>query len=217
MNKFGHELSNGAKLTVSDGSVWHVALTRKGKDIWFHCGWEDFVESYSISARYFLMFRYEKNSNFNVIIFNLNACVGEESMNDEQNSDPKDEKRVEHVEQQSRKRKMEEVVEMDEPNSDNNFNLSVMLKKMGINVTHKHRWFSAESKRAISFARIAQPKNSSFVVILELHFKSCCDVYCPIKFAEKIVKKDSKFVKVQISNEIEESIELGGKLKGSFF
>lgn len=159
MNKFGHELSNGAKLTVPDGSVWHVALTRKGKDIWFHCGWEDFVESYSISARYFLMFRYEKNSNFNVIIINLNACevdypcVGEESMNDEQNSDPEDEKSVEHVEQQSRKRKMEEVVEMDKPNSDNNFNLSVMLKKMGIYVTHKTQMVFGRKQESNQFCQ----------------------------------------------------------------
>lgn len=121
MKKFGHELSNGAQLTVPDGSVWQVALTRKGKDIWFHYGWEDFVESYSILAGYFLFFSYEKNSTFHVIIFNLDACevdylyVGEESMNDEQNSDPENEKSVEHVEQQSRKRKMEEVAEMDEP------------------------------------------------------------------------------------------------------
>ncbi|KAL9414556.1 hypothetical protein AB3S75_042931 [Citrus x aurantiifolia] len=224
VKKFGHELSNGAQLTVPDGSVWQVALTRKGKDIWFHYGWEDFVESYSISAGYFLFFSYEKNSTFHVIIFNLDACevdylyVGEESMNDEQNSDPENEKSVEHVEQQSRKRKMEEVAEMDEPNSDNNFNLSVMLKKMGIYVTHRYRRFSAEeSKRAISFARIVKPKNSSFMVILEQHFKSCRDVYCPIKFAEKFVKKDSKFVKVQISNEVKESIELQWKPNGGFF
>lgn len=250
MKKFGHELSNGAQLTVPDGSVWQVALTRKGKDIWFHYGWEDFVESYSISAGYFLFFSYEKNSTFHVIIFNLDACevdylyVGEESMNDEQNSDPENEKSVEHVEQQSRKRKMEEVVEMDEPNSDNNFNLSVVLKKMGIYVTHRYRRFSAEeSQRAISFARIVQPKNTSFMVILEQHFKSCRDVvrfqtkcdfvsfavgkysiqfflfvqYCPIKFAEKFVKKDSKYVKLQISNEVKESIALQWKPKGGFF
>lgn len=38
----------------------------------------------------------------------------EESMNDMQNSDSENKKSVEHVEQQSKKRKMEEVVEMDE-------------------------------------------------------------------------------------------------------
>lgn len=41
--------------------------------------------------------------------------------------------------------------------------------------------------------------------------------YCPIKFAAKFVKKDSKYVKVQISNEVKESIELQWKPKGGFF
>ncbi|KAL5790789.1 hypothetical protein ACOSQ2_005677 [Xanthoceras sorbifolium] len=71
---FGNELSPVATLTVPNGRVWHVVLAKDGGKIWFYDGWHEFVEYHSISARYFLVFRYEKISIFNVLIFDITTC-----------------------------------------------------------------------------------------------------------------------------------------------
>ena len=74
VKKFGNELSTVATITVPNGRVWKVELTKDGTNIWFHGGWHEFVEYHSISTGYFLLVRYEKNSNFHVFIFDMSAC-----------------------------------------------------------------------------------------------------------------------------------------------
>ncbi|KAI9181536.1 hypothetical protein LWI28_015908 [Acer negundo] len=71
---FGDELSNEVTLTVPNGRVWQVGLTKEGRKIWFHDGWHEFVQYHSISTGYFLVFKYGKKSTFNVLIFDLTAC-----------------------------------------------------------------------------------------------------------------------------------------------
>ncbi|KAL5790808.1 hypothetical protein ACOSQ2_005696 [Xanthoceras sorbifolium] len=94
---FGDELSNAATLTVPNGRVWQVGLTKDGRKIWFQNGWHDFIQYHSIKAGYFLVFKYGKNSNFNVLIFDLTACEiqyldnGKEPENDKPNSLHQDE------------------------------------------------------------------------------------------------------------------------------
>ncbi|KAK0580364.1 hypothetical protein LWI29_001081 [Acer saccharum] len=93
---FGNELST-VTLTVPNGRVWKVGLIRDGRTIWFRDGWHDFVKYNSISAGYFLLFKYGGNSNFNVLIFDLTACeieypyYGKEPENDRHNLSRQDE------------------------------------------------------------------------------------------------------------------------------
>ncbi|KAK3219434.1 hypothetical protein Dsin_013404 [Dipteronia sinensis] len=47
---------------------------KDGIKVWFHDGWHDIIEYYKITARYVLVFKYENNSNFLVLVFNLSAC-----------------------------------------------------------------------------------------------------------------------------------------------
>ncbi|KAK1559236.1 hypothetical protein Q3G72_012256 [Acer saccharum] len=74
-----------------------MGLVRDGRTIWFRDGWHDFVKYNSISAGYFLLFKYGGNSNFNVLIFDLTACeieypyYGKEPENDRHNLSRKDE------------------------------------------------------------------------------------------------------------------------------
>ncbi|KAK2665197.1 hypothetical protein Ddye_003771 [Dipteronia dyeriana] len=74
VRKFGDELSAVAKLTVPNGHAWHVGFTKDGRKMWFDDGWPDFVNHFSICVGYFLVFRYIKNSNFHVLIFDTTAC-----------------------------------------------------------------------------------------------------------------------------------------------
>lgn len=71
VKKFRDELSTVATLNVPDGHVWRVGLKRADNKLWFHDGWQEFVERYAIRVGYFLVFRYEGNSAFSVYIFNL--------------------------------------------------------------------------------------------------------------------------------------------------
>ncbi|XP_024021268.1 B3 domain-containing transcription factor VRN1 isoform X1 [Morus notabilis] len=73
VKKFRDELSTVATINVPDGHVWRVGLKKADNKIWFHDGWQDFVERYAIRAGYFLIFRYEGNSTFHVYIFNLST------------------------------------------------------------------------------------------------------------------------------------------------
>ncbi|KAK7834223.1 B3 domain-containing transcription factor VRN1 isoform X1 [Quercus suber] len=69
--KVRDDLSPVVTLSVPDGHVWQVGLKKVDNSAWFHNGWQDFVEHYSIRVGYFLVFRYEGNSSFFVHIFNL--------------------------------------------------------------------------------------------------------------------------------------------------
>ena len=73
VKKFRDELSTVATITVPDGHVWRVGLKKADNKVWFHDGWHDFVERYGIRAGYFIIFRYEGNSTFNVYVFNLST------------------------------------------------------------------------------------------------------------------------------------------------
>ncbi|KAF9684240.1 hypothetical protein SADUNF_Sadunf04G0097300 [Salix dunnii] len=68
VNKYGDELSSIAALTVPCGGICLVELQKVNGKLWFHKGWHEFVECYSIRVGYFLVFLYEGKSNFNVHI-----------------------------------------------------------------------------------------------------------------------------------------------------
>ncbi|GMJ06850.1 REPRODUCTIVE MERISTEM 39, REDUCED VERNALIZATION RESPONSE 1 [Hibiscus trionum] len=73
VKKFGGELSSVATLAVPDGRRWLVELWKDNQRIWLDSGWNAFVEYYSICIGYFLVFKYEGNSHFDVNVYNLKA------------------------------------------------------------------------------------------------------------------------------------------------
>lgn len=54
--------------------VWQVGLAIDGRKFWFHDGWQDFVKYHSIYVRHYLVFKYAKNSTFDVPILDTTAC-----------------------------------------------------------------------------------------------------------------------------------------------
>jgi hypothetical protein len=71
--EFGDELSDVATLTIPNGHLWQVGLEKGNKEIWFDDGWQDFMEAHSIHYGHFLVFRYEGNSKFHVVVFDNTA------------------------------------------------------------------------------------------------------------------------------------------------
>ncbi|MBA0760874.1 hypothetical protein Gotri_023593, partial [Gossypium trilobum] len=61
------------KLRVPSGAAWKVELTKCGGKIWFENGWLEFSNHYSLELGHLLVFRYDGNSNFHVIIFDRTA------------------------------------------------------------------------------------------------------------------------------------------------
>ncbi|KAE8711730.1 B3 domain-containing protein REM19 [Hibiscus syriacus] len=73
VKRFGDELASIATLAVPGGRQWLVELWKDDKKIWLDSGWNTFVEHYSICIGYFLVFKYEGNSRFDVNVYNLKA------------------------------------------------------------------------------------------------------------------------------------------------
>ncbi|KAK7833773.1 b3 domain-containing transcription factor vrn1 [Quercus suber] len=67
------ELSTVATLIAPYGGIWQVDLKKSDNNIWFCNGWQDFVEYHSICYGYILVFKYEGNSSFHVLIFDKTA------------------------------------------------------------------------------------------------------------------------------------------------
>ncbi|KAL5790791.1 hypothetical protein ACOSQ2_005679 [Xanthoceras sorbifolium] len=83
VRKFGDELSDVALLRVPNGRVWHVGLTKDRSKILFNDGWDDFVKYHSIGVGYFLVFKYGRNTNFDVLILGTTYCEIEYPYNGE--------------------------------------------------------------------------------------------------------------------------------------
>ncbi|KAJ8766653.1 hypothetical protein K2173_001173 [Erythroxylum novogranatense] len=73
IRKYGNYFSTSVRLAAPGGHVWGIGLIKTDNKVWLHENWHEFVERYSIRVGYFLVFRYEGNSLFNVHIFNLPA------------------------------------------------------------------------------------------------------------------------------------------------
>ncbi|KAI8569371.1 hypothetical protein RHMOL_Rhmol02G0273600 [Rhododendron molle] len=71
--KYGDELSTSVRFTVRSGQVWRVGVEKADEMLWFTDGWKEFSESHSIGCGFFLVFNYEGNSEFKVLIFDFTA------------------------------------------------------------------------------------------------------------------------------------------------
>ncbi|KAF8015538.1 hypothetical protein BT93_H1151 [Corymbia citriodora subsp. variegata] len=65
--RYGNNFSNLACLNVPNGDVWKMKWGQND-DFWLQDGWSDFVKHYSIKHGYLLVFKYEGNPVFHVII-----------------------------------------------------------------------------------------------------------------------------------------------------
>ncbi|KAI6693739.1 hypothetical protein NL676_021449 [Syzygium grande] len=79
--KYGNELSDVVRLIASDSSIWLVELRKHNRRLWFHDGWQRFLEHHSIHSGQFLIFKYEGDSTFHVYIYNLTASWEKNSLN----------------------------------------------------------------------------------------------------------------------------------------
>ncbi|KAK8482108.1 hypothetical protein V6N13_111522 [Hibiscus sabdariffa] len=69
----GKYISSPALLRVPSGEVWKVELTKSDGKTWLDNGWLQFSNHFSLGFGDLLVFRYDGNSNFHVVIFDTSA------------------------------------------------------------------------------------------------------------------------------------------------
>ncbi|KAI3903613.1 hypothetical protein MKW98_032267 [Papaver atlanticum] len=72
--KFGKELSESdyAIIEVPNG-IWHIGMRKAEGLVFFDNGWPEFMEFYSICVGHLMVFKYDGNSKFQVLIFGMKA------------------------------------------------------------------------------------------------------------------------------------------------
>ncbi|KAJ0980912.1 hypothetical protein J5N97_009167 [Dioscorea zingiberensis] len=71
------ELAQTIALIGPSGNQWDVNLVKRGSAMEFDDGWNEFVVDHSLASGDFLVFRYDNDSHFTVLIFDVNSCEKE--------------------------------------------------------------------------------------------------------------------------------------------
>ncbi|KAL2905739.1 B3 domain-containing transcription factor VRN1 [Bienertia sinuspersici] len=74
MTLHGNDLANVVYLNIPSGKVWKMELVKENGKAFLQKGWPKFVEFYSLSHGNLLVFKYQGNSRFKVIICDMSAC-----------------------------------------------------------------------------------------------------------------------------------------------
>ncbi|CAK8564692.1 unnamed protein product [Lathyrus sativus] len=73
ITRFGNELKDVVTITVPDGRVWEMEVEKRGDEVYFCNKWQEFAEYYCIGYGCYLCFKYEGNSKFCVILFDITS------------------------------------------------------------------------------------------------------------------------------------------------
>ncbi|PPS06567.1 hypothetical protein GOBAR_AA14081 [Gossypium barbadense] len=77
VRKYGNQLSSPVKLEVPSGAIWQVELAKTDERVRLQNGWREFAEHYLLELGSFVVFRYEGNDHFHVLIFDKSASETE--------------------------------------------------------------------------------------------------------------------------------------------
>ena len=83
VQKYRLDLSDMAFLTILTGRKWEVKLTRHAGGVWFQKGWSKFASSHGVAVGHLVVFKYEGNSHFHVLIFDATATEIDYPLDDE--------------------------------------------------------------------------------------------------------------------------------------
>ena len=72
-----------AFLTIPNGTKWTVKLTKRDGEVWFQNGWREFANCHALIVGSLLVFRYEGNLGFSILIFDATATEIEYPLDDQ--------------------------------------------------------------------------------------------------------------------------------------
>ncbi|KAK7859699.1 b3 domain-containing transcription factor vrn1 [Quercus suber] len=73
ISEYGVDLSDMAFLTIPNGTKWRVKLRKRDGEVCFQNGWCEFASCHALTLGHLLVFRYEGNPEFSVLIFDATA------------------------------------------------------------------------------------------------------------------------------------------------
>ncbi|KAF2318705.1 hypothetical protein GH714_010210 [Hevea brasiliensis] len=88
MRQYGNGLLSPVILNVPSGAKWRVELLNCNGDVWLGKGWRDFSNYYSLDHGNFLVFKYEGDCQFRVLIFDKSTLEIEYPCNNFYNAKP---------------------------------------------------------------------------------------------------------------------------------
>ncbi|XP_010679359.3 B3 domain-containing transcription factor VRN1-like [Beta vulgaris subsp. vulgaris] len=210
--KLRNEDCNVAILNVPTGETRKVELVEEENELWFGNGWQEFVEYFSIGFAYFLVFKYQGNSNFLVHIFNLTACEITYPCNASNNNASKvrhdpcvkgNEYDKEEKPEISQKKSDVQVQQLDSEDdryiSDNE---EVFNARKGVRQVGNPLWFKKHEellKVAIA-AGISMPKNPFFVADMKPYVLNKGFLNIPLHFGRRHLRcklNECKLVKLE--------------------
>ena len=83
ISKYGVDLLDMAFLTIPNGTKWKVKLTKHDGEVWFQNGWYEFASCHALTVGSLLVFIYEGNSQFFVLIVDATATEIEYPLDDQ--------------------------------------------------------------------------------------------------------------------------------------
>uniref|UniRef100_A0A2N9HQA1 TF-B3 domain-containing protein n=1 Tax=Fagus sylvatica TaxID=28930 RepID=A0A2N9HQA1_FAGSY len=187
VSEIGEELSTVATLTVPSGGIWQVGLEKSDNNIWFCNGWQDFVEYHSICYGYFLVFKYEGNSNFHVLIFDKTAT--EIQYPNRKNCKLEDE--VEIIESDDANISIHDKLNENEMSNSNELPTKheEVVKEKFVKKKLSDMSLKGGTERATQAARMFKPKNPSFIGIVRPYNIRNRYMYVPAQFAFKYLSR----------------------------
>ncbi|XP_059455206.1 B3 domain-containing transcription factor VRN1-like [Corylus avellana] len=188
--EFGDELSAVATLTDHYGNFWQVGLEKANNGIWFDDGWQDFMEYHSIHYGYFVVFRYEGNSKFHVLVFDNTATeIPSTWSKDGELEDPVDVMESDDA-KKSRHDKLKQENEMSDPDklsAKHEVDRGRYSRERFSGTSSKGRvLMPTRRERAIEAARMLNPESPSFMAFAgKKNIGGIRSLYVPCGFAKK--------------------------------
>ncbi|XP_006423233.2 B3 domain-containing transcription factor VRN1 [Citrus clementina] len=143
--------------------------------------------------------KYVNNTTFHVLIFDLTACE------------------INYPYESDESKNEELMVEKNESDDYDEFDLWASLEEMGMCIARKERTVTKEeSRRAVKIARSLRPKIPSFMVILQSSDITHNAVYVPGKFANEFFSRDVKSIKIEDDKKREHTLSNNWRRNGGF-
>lgn len=73
VRKYGEEVQGRVLLKAPAAPPWSVDVQRKEDKVWMQKGWPEFAKFYSLCFGHSILFEYQGNCNFKVVIFDTSA------------------------------------------------------------------------------------------------------------------------------------------------
>lgn len=74
MRAHERDFTDKVRLEVAGGDTWDVKLFKQGDEFLVQDGLADFMRHYDIKHGHFVIFRYEVESKFHVVIYDITVC-----------------------------------------------------------------------------------------------------------------------------------------------